>query len=479
MIMIMRTMILIMFPMRFLSFFWFIIKTRTFCNLGKNGIAEIPNSNTQTVNQPVNISPEQPDGKVSAWFDGLIDLVEHNGEVAFLVKDGDKFVVDTSYTNHESRIFVPPPHTSIPFLLPRIQEVEKYYQQDIKRSNSKADAKLFDDLVAYHKNISELPSDEYYLLLAAWDMHTYMQESVQYSPMICMFAEAERGKSRTGKGMVNVAYRGIHLETVKEAHLIRFSNVLHAIMFFDVMDLWKKVSRNTSEDILLQRFEKGAYTFRVFGGSNGSITDLTRFEIFGPTIIGTNEELHKILDTRAIHMTMTPSTKTFETDVTREIALPYKERLVSFRARHYKNELPMVTKLNPGRLGDILKPLHQIIMLVRPEKEKQFLKLVQEIQERKATDKMVSLEAMIVNVILRLRNHAHASHGVVGVKQITDSVNEAWDYSSGGNLTPQKIGRKLLSLGFQSARMSNGNAGILYQQTLIDKLSSIYALQAA
>ncbi|MBI3192877.1 MAG: hypothetical protein HYZ34_00250 [Ignavibacteriae bacterium] len=277
---------------------------------------------------------------------------------------------------------------------------------------------------------------------------------------------------------MNVAYRGVHVETLREAYLIRFANDLHATLFIDVMDLWKKVSRSNSEDIILQRFEKGANAYRVLGGSKGTITDMKRFEIFGPTIIGTNEELHKILDTRAVHITMLPSQKVFETDVTREIALPFKERLVAFRMRHYLEQLPVIEKPASGRLGDILLPIRQIIRLVRPDKEKQFMSLVQVIQQRRETERTISLDAMIISVIIGLRNIARAGHGVIGVKQITDSVNTAWDLSS-GNLTPHKIGRKLLSLGFEKARMSNGNAGIIYNQPLINKLSSIYVLQAA
>ena len=81
--------------------------------------------------------------------------------------------------------------------------------------------------------LAELPGDEYYDLVAAWVFHTYLLEPVQYSPIICLFAVPERGKSRTGKGMINVAYRGVHVESLIDASLVRVANNLNASIFFN------------------------------------------------------------------------------------------------------------------------------------------------------------------------------------------------------------------------------------------------------
>ena len=168
-----------------------------------------------------------PKGILTASFDGLVDVVEHQGEVAFLVKEGDELVI-LPQVQRGGDLYLPPPKGQIPWLLPRGEEVLKYYQAD-------TDAALFDDLVAYHQGISELPSEDYYILLAAYDFHSYLTEAVQYSPMLWLFAVPERGKSRTGKGIILVAYRGIHVESLREAYLIRVPEYFQPTLFFDVV----------------------------------------------------------------------------------------------------------------------------------------------------------------------------------------------------------------------------------------------------
>ena len=151
----------------------------------------------------------------------------------------------------EGVVLVPPPKDKIPFPLPRGQEVIKAYQA---KGN---DADLYDDLVSYHKGISELPGEAYYDLIVAWEFHIYLIEMIQYSPIICFFAVPERGKSRTGKAMINLAYRGIRVESIREPYIFRAAEHFRACLFFDVMDVWKKTEKSGSQDILLTALKKG------------------------------------------------------------------------------------------------------------------------------------------------------------------------------------------------------------------------------
>ena len=102
----------------------------------------------------------------------------------------------------------------------------------------------------------------FYRLLASWVLHTYLTEHVKYSPIVCLYAVPERGKSRTGKGMIYVAYRGIHVESMRDAYIVRVAHDLHASIFFDVKDIWRKAEKNGSEDVLLHRFEIADLLFR-------------------------------------------------------------------------------------------------------------------------------------------------------------------------------------------------------------------------
>lgn len=407
----------------------------------------------------------------TAIFDGLIDIVEKDGKPAFLIKEGDSLSIETS-VKRDSLLYLPPPKEQIPWLMPRVEEISRLYEAQSKKSPQDCDKELYDELLAYHKSISELPEDGYYDLIVAWDLHTYLLETIQYSPIICLFAVPERGKSRTGKGMIYAAFRGIHVESLRDAYLVRVAHDLNASLFLDVKDIWKKAENNGSEDILLHRFEKGAKVPRVLFPDKGAHRDIVYYSIFGPTIVSTNEGIHRILETRAIPINMPETTKRFEDDVTPLRALPLKEKLVVFRARHYGKSLECIPKPASGRLGDILKPIQQIIRLVRPEREAYFLKLVKKLESEKLVDKADTIEAQILAILSSLRSSV--DKGMLSVKEITDNFNE--DKSDKYKVTYQRIGRRLSAMGFGKVRTNNGASAIVWDEEKLERIKDSYGL---
>ena len=342
----------------------------------------------------------------------------------------------------------------------------KYVQHDSNQA-------LFDDLKAYHKSISEMPNENYYDLIAAWDFHTYCLESVQYSPNICLFAVPERGKSRTGKGMIYVAHRGMHVESLREAYLLRVASHSKVAIFFDVMDFWNKADKNGSQDIVLNRFEKGTKVPRVIYPDRGAFKDTVYYDVFGPTVIATNIAVHEILETRAIQINMPETSRKFENDVTKETALPLKERLVAFRARRLGEKLPDISKPASGRLGDIMKPILQIIQTVKPERIQSFLSLVRELEKDRLMDKGDSIEAQILKVIIELRGEV--KRGSLSVKKIVSEFNK--DKSEKEKLTDKRIGRRLCPMGFAKCRTNNGASAIIWEESKIERLRITYGLE--
>jgi len=69
---------------------------------------------------------------------------------------------------------------------------------------------------------------------------------------------------------------------------------------------------------------------------------------------------------------MPESSRFFENDVRPEDGLSLKERLTAFRAKYMERPLPEAKKPCKGRLGDILRPLRQICILVCPDEEDLF-----------------------------------------------------------------------------------------------------------
>jgi hypothetical protein len=240
-----------------------------------------------------------------------------------------------------------------------------------------------------------------------------------------------------------------------------------------VKSIWKKAERNQSEDILLGRFEKGAVVPRVLYPERGAHQDTVFYSIFGPTVVSTNEGVHRILETRAIPINMPETRRRFENDVRPDLSLPLKERLVAFRATRLRETFPDIPKPAPGRLGDILKPLQQVIRHVRPDREPAFLGLVRDLEVDRQIERAESLEAELLSTILK--EQQLLDKGALGVKDITDSLNS--QRSERSQLTYQRVGRILKAMGFRKGKTRGGASAIIWDDQKIAQMKETYGLQ--
>lgn len=431
------------------------------------GDAIEPSFNTQAPDLP----PKEGREELAASFPGLVDIVEQHGKPAFLIKDQTGVSICRKFRRKDGAILVPPARDQLPWCLPGAKKVLELSELQSSLPTGQADSALYDDLLAYLKLASELPGEGYNDLLAAWILHTYLLDNFQYSPIICLFAVPERGKTRTGKALIYAAYRGLHVESLRDAYLVRVASNLHATIFFDVRDMWRKAEKAGSDDVILQRFERGVRVPRVMYPDRGPFNDTVYYDIFGPTIIGTNEGVHKILETRSISINMPESDRQFDNDITPENSLPLKERLLVFRASHMDSPLPDVSKPLKGRLGDILQPLLQVIRLVKPDREAAILRFVESLQAERLEDKADSLEAEIIDAISSLEKHVMDS--VLPVKPITAALNSK--RSDANRITSQRVGKRLAALGFTKKKI-DGHRGIVWDQEQLARLRSSYGL---
>ncbi len=431
--------------------------------------------------EPVEKKNDKKEVKFSANFPNLIDLAQLDGKTVYLIKEPNGEIKVTNLYQIGDKTLLPPPIDKLPYLLPRAKEVLRYLERH-KELDCLEDVVLYDRLLEHHRSVSELPDDLYYDLQVCWDFHTYLYENANYSPILSFFADADKGKSRTCKGMIYVAKRGVRVETVSDAHIIRMAQDVGASIFFDCMDLWKEVERAGSRDVILNRFERGMKVPRVLYPDKGAFKDTVYYDIFGPTLIATNEPIHQILETRAIPIIMQASQKRFDKEVTPESALELKEQLVAWRAAHFGIILPDVNKLVNFRMGDILRPLHQIIKIVNPEREKVFLQLVKKLEEERLGEKAETLEAEIIytmGVLKDMKDSAgvpYFQHGKIAIKDITDSLNNK--RTEREKLTYQLVGRRLKALGFKKGTTSDRNSAsaVYWDSGKVDNLKRTYGL---
>lgn len=205
---------------------------------------------------------EKPKGKkkakdkngtvLSAYFQGLVDIVTDNsGRVAYLVNNENLLEVAMVW-EIDKVLYSPPSQQYLPFALASANNVLKWCKSD-------NDQKLLEGVLTYLKRFSYLPERQW-LIVGCNVFLSYLQDhpDIHYLPMLLFYAVPERGKSRTGKAVSYISFRGVHVVDLREANLFRFSQNLKATLFFDLMDLWKKAEKNGAEDILLLRYEKGA-----------------------------------------------------------------------------------------------------------------------------------------------------------------------------------------------------------------------------
>ena len=416
-------------------------------------------------------APELSKPKFSLRFEGLVDVVESGGDAVFLTESEAGLKVAEVATVGE-KILIPPEIDLIPWPLPRASEVIRAFESYKTGNVAELDHKLFDDLVSYHKSISELPSVEYYDFVALWVMHTYLFEHWEYSPILCLFAVPERGKSRTGKGVVFVSHRGVHVESLREAYLLRLASDYGATVFIDVLDLWRKAERSQSEDIILQRFERGAKVFRVLYPDRGPFEDMVKYSIFGPTVVGTNEAVDPIMETRCVVINMPSSNKVFEMDVKPEGGLELRERLLAFRAKHMHEQLPPIDKPAERRLGDVLRPIMQVLYLVCPDRKAALDNLTAELNRQRRERKSETLEGEILKAVYVLEDHV--LHGKLKVADITAGVNVS--KLEKFKTTERSVGRKLSALGFEKVYSSDGRKAIIYNKEFLAEVCEKYGI---
>ncbi len=395
-------------------------------------------------------STEDVKPEVSAKFEGLVDVVEQKGQMKFLVADDRGFWLEDRWTD-DDRILLPPSRRDLPWAISDADRVSHYIDTD-------NDASLYDDVVAWTESASVLPSLQHHDLLASWIMHTYLMEYCNYSPIIMLYSVAGSGKSRTGKSLVYTAYRGLHLESLNPGYIMRTSDLAQCSCFFDVVDIWRRAKGRGSEDIILSRFERGARSARVTNFSNDSFLSTKFFDLFAPTVLGLNELPDETLESRSIIISMQPSLKIFNNDVTAGAATDLRSRLTAFRARHMLTGLPEVKKACAGRLGDITKPLLQIAEMVKPEASERLLSIIGETQESRAGDLSCSLEAGILRAFHSLAPEVRS--GVISVKRVTTVYNES--VSPRERIDPRTTGRRLKALGFRQKVLGGGYAGYIW-----------------
>lgn len=410
-----------------------------------------------------------------ARFPELIDLVEDGNSIKFLVLGDAGLPQEKSeWVGPNGEKWIPPRKKQVPFkVIPRLSKV--LAQAQTTPVTDVTDSRLFRDVRDYLASaaVPPDPTEDWLNVFTSWVFHTYCQESIRYTPYICFFGVPERGKTRLGKALTYLSYRGYHTVSLRQPLMFRMAENFGATIFLDIMDLWSRAKSSGAEDILLLRYEADAMVDRVHNSDRGAFNDTEYYEIFGPTIIATNEPVHRILETRCLPVSMPDAAgATLGPSPTPDSARELRERLTAWRARFLFLErrypgkvLPALQPFVPGRLGDVTQCLVQVVRAVDPVNEEGVLNVIRMLDLRRRESKAQTWEGEVVAALVKLRDKV--SNQKFPTSFVTGMVNDKRDERE--KLTPQKIGRLLSSLGVHTVKI-RGLSHVIYDEFLVRKL---------
>jgi hypothetical protein len=291
--------------------------------------------------------------------------------------------------------------------------------------------------------------------------------------MLLFYADPERGKSRAGSSISNICYRSIHTVELREANLFRYSQNFRGTLFFDVKDLWQKAVKSGSEDILLLRYEKGAKVARVLYPERGAFKDMIYYDIYGASIVATNEPLHRIIDSRCIPVTM-PNKPGLYSNPKADAGIEFKSRLTAWRAKVLNTSLPEVPYISElsGRLWDISEPLLRICKLVGGDSYDVLKEVLINVAKQRRDEKVESISGQIVQAIKQLSDGKlyDLYDYELESKQVLDKLNE--NRPDDKKLTSQYLGRRIKALSLKTKRQASGMLIIVNKkelETLLDQ----------
>jgi len=158
------------------------------------------------------------------------------------------------------------------------------------------------------------------------------------------------------------------------------------------------------------------------------------------------------------------------------MGLPFKERLLAFKARHFLKKLPKVEKPINSRLGDIVRPLLQVLKVVKPENEELFLSFIKEIRKDQVSKKSECKEGRMLTIINELINTNDYVDGcIIRISEITEKYNENVPYER-FKISDRRIGIITRSLGLLKGKDRSG-AFVIFEPDNFYPICSNYGIE--
>lgn len=390
----------------------------------------------------------------TARFPDLVDLViDGAGNRAFLMRDGRALL--RYEQDGGGPTLIPDRGEGVAWALPDFRAIKADYD-GLKDGRTRPDS-LFMNVREALTAHAALPTDDYYDLLTAWIFHTYRQDWLDYSPVLFLFGVSERGKSRIGKTIAFMSYRGIPTGTLNEAALFWWPDTYESTLFVDVVDVKKKALARGSLDTLCNRFERGHKELRINPEKAGSQVFRTHAP-FGPTILASNEMLDERFTSRGLFLVPPNAPRAYKKPRERDL-VRWRAMLTAWRWWTMTEEQspdPHVRGAGIGRWQDITQPLRQITTMVAPDRLSAVDGALAHLYRERQGEKSRTDDAELIRAVALVRQAQATSGGdtTAATADVRDEFEKLvkWDRRP----SPRHVGVRLQALGFQQVKMDGG-----------------------
>lgn len=392
---------------------------------------------------------------------GIVGLIREKERIEYLILEGGELKSRSYITVDNIRY---QPKQDLPFFYPS-GNVYYYFIRD------KDDAKLLTDVEKFIRQHVESTDGSGYLILALWVLHTYLIEKFNCTPILYFYGILETGKTRAGEVLHQLAHKGNFEISPTAAVLFRSSEYFKDSLILDELKIWGPDGDKEVARLIKSRYKRGLKVPRVDLNQKGE-NQIQYFDVFAPTVICTDQNIPRELESRSLLFVMQKNTSpNVEDEIDQLTAQELRDRLIAFRARNWEKELPKVEKIARRRLEEIIKPLHQTLMLVDPDREDELREYVRSTKETREAEERLSLQAEIIKAIIDsfYRGELTIDNGMFKLKEATEVINR--QRSENEHLKDRTISKILKQLGLQSDRASDGLTVFFFKEDNLKKLA--------
>ena len=134
--------------------------------------------------------------------------------------------------------------------------------------------------------------------------------------------------------------------------------------------------------------------------------------------------------------------------------------------------MPEAQPIARRRLNEIMLPLYQTLLLVDPDRGKDFIAIVKQMQKSKENEEGMSLEAEIIKAIDE--EFKDSGENQFLTQSISERLNE--DRSESEKISDRSVSIRIARLGFEKIRFKNGRMGFRLNEERLQSLKTNYQI---